>query len=129
MNLMSVITFNVIQNLETKIKKTKFADQIIDFNSDEKKKLIDIIIKALNLLEIIEDYELSYEYIEGIIVYYFLTNIFEYDFDLNLYDLLELNNIDERNSVILIVETISTSDEKYASLIRKFSNHFLDYEI
>jgi hypothetical protein len=129
MNLMSVITCNIIENLEKKIKKTEFAEQIIHFTNEEKKKLIDIIIKTLNILNIIDDYELSYEYIEGIIVYYYLTNIFEYDVDLNLYDLLELNNIDERKSVILIVETITISDENYALLIRRFSNNFMDYEI
>ena len=127
MNLMSVITFNIIQHLEKKIKNTKYANQIINFNNDEKKMLIDIIIKTLTILEIIENYELSYEYIEAIIIYYFLTNIFEYDIDLNLYDLLDLHNLDERNSVILIVSNITISDEKYASSIRRFCNHFSDY--
>ena len=37
MNLMSVISCNIIENLEKKIKKTEFAEQIIHFTNEEKK--------------------------------------------------------------------------------------------
>ena len=64
------------------------------------------------------------DFIISVIIYYCLVNKFE-DMDINLYCLFDFN-LKKKQNIINIVNNITVSNTKYASIIRRFSLGFCD---
>jgi hypothetical protein len=81
----------------------------------EKRKLTENIIDVLKLLK--KDKSIDY-FVIGVIIYYFSVNKFEDD-DINLYCLFDFNSKIKKN-IINTVNSITISNQYYASFIRRF---------